>query len=165
MVTNQGADLLSLSQDSRILLVFLRHFGCVFCKEALEDIRNIESELRDQGVQVVFVHMGEEAEADLFFEKYKLAHMPRIASPDQAYYKQFQLGRGRASQLASFRVFLRGFEAASKGHLPGAVLGDGFQMPGVFLVSKGRVVFEYRHSTAADRPDYLQIAADHAGHS
>jgi len=162
MVTNHGTDLKTLSHNFPILLVFLRHFGCVFCKEALEDIRNIESELKDRNVQVVFVHMGEESDAQPFFDKYKLAHMPRVASPDQSFYKMFHLGRGRASQLASFTVFLRGFEAASKGHYPGAILGDGFQMPGVFLVKQGRVVYEYRHSTAAERPDYLQIVADHS---
>jgi len=37
-------------------------------------------------------------------------------------------------------------------------VGDGFRMPGAFLVSSGRVVHTYRHATAADRPDYVELA-------
>jgi hypothetical protein len=31
-------------------------------------------------------------------------------------------------------------------------------MPGAFLVKGGRLVKEYRHATAGDRPDYCQLS-------
>jgi hypothetical protein len=40
----------------------------------------------------------------------------------------------------------------------GRLAGDGFQMPGVFLIFKGEVIRSYRHHTAADRPDYINLA-------
>ncbi|MBK8548548.1 MAG: hypothetical protein IPL63_14650 [Saprospiraceae bacterium] len=36
--TNKGNNLLDLSYQSPVLLVFLRHFGCVYCKESMMDI-------------------------------------------------------------------------------------------------------------------------------
>jgi hypothetical protein len=32
-------------------------------------------------------------------------------------------------------------------------------MPGAFLVLNGKIVREYRHETAASRPDYCKLAA------
>ena len=46
-----------------------------------------------------------------------------------------------------------------KGHGVGTLGGDGFQMPGVFLIDKGKVQAEYRHESAADVPDYRGIAS------
>jgi hypothetical protein len=45
------------------------------------------------------------------------------------------------------------------GHGVGMLAGDGFQMPGAFLVLNGKIVREYRHDTAASRPDYCKLAA------
>jgi hypothetical protein len=40
----------------------------------------------------------------------------------------------------------------------GRLMGDGFQMPGVFLVHHGVVLRSFRHETAAQRPDYRALA-------
>ena len=37
--------------------------------------------------------------------------------------------------------------------------GDGFQMPGVFLIYHGEVLRSYRHQSVADRPHYTRFAA------
>jgi hypothetical protein len=63
------------------------------------------------------------------------------------------------SQLFGWRVWLRGFQAGiMKGHGVGMLVGDGFQMPGVFLLFHGEVINAYIHQNASDRPDYLKIA-------
>ena len=36
--------------------------------------------------------------------------------------------------------------------------GDGTQMPGVFLIHRGRVLHRFIHANAADRPDYAALA-------
>ena len=40
-------------------------------------------------------------------------------------------------------------------HGVGKLVGDGFQMPGAFLVKRNQIVKAYRHETSASRPDYL----------
>ena len=39
-ITDQGESLLELSQSSPRLVVFLRHAGCIFCRESLADLRD-----------------------------------------------------------------------------------------------------------------------------
>jgi hypothetical protein len=61
--------------------------------------------------------------------------------------------------LFGWNVWLRGFEAGVlKRHGLGMLKGDGFQMPGVFLLADGELQRSFRHRTAADRPDYEAIA-------
>jgi hypothetical protein len=37
------------------------------------------------------------------------------------------------------------------------VEGDATQMPGVFLLHRGEILKAFKHKTAADRPDYLDM--------
>ena len=57
MVTNNGDSVLNLTFENPVLLVFLRHFGCIFCKEALVDISKNRSKIETGGLKIVFVHM------------------------------------------------------------------------------------------------------------
>ena len=55
-------------------------------------------------------------------------------------------------------VWWRGFHAALlQSHGVGRLAGDGFQMPGVFLVFHGEILRSYRHQSAADRPNYADF--------
>ncbi|MBK9213569.1 MAG: hypothetical protein IPO14_11630 [Saprospiraceae bacterium] len=38
MKTNKGNKLYELSMQHGVLVVFLRHFGCAFCREALHEL-------------------------------------------------------------------------------------------------------------------------------
>ncbi|MBK8557721.1 MAG: redoxin domain-containing protein [Lewinellaceae bacterium] len=71
MVTaNSGESLADLSEKGTVLLVFLRHFGCSFCREAISDISKRRKKLEAKGVRVVLVHMATDLEtAEKFFKK------------------------------------------------------------------------------------------------
>ena len=45
-----------------------------------------------------------------------------------------------------------------EGYGIGWLRGDASQMPGAFVVAGGRVVAQFIHETAADRPDYVDLA-------
>lgn len=155
-----GRTLDSISLDQPILLVFLRHFGCTFCRETLADLRVQRSRIESAGVHIALVHMSAEPEAAEFFARYGLADVSRFSDPGRGLYRRFELRRGRWGQLFGPRVWMRGAHALfADGHGLGPPAGDGFQMPGTFLVLNGTVVHSYRHKTAADRPDYCKLAA------
>jgi hypothetical protein len=44
-----------------------------------------------------------------------------------------------------------------RGHGIGKLNGDGFRMPGAFVLIDGNVVVEHRATSAADQPDYLSM--------
>jgi hypothetical protein len=57
--------------------------------------------------------------------------------------------------------WIRGFESTiveGRGmSAPSEEIGDGFQMPGVFVLHKGEIKNAFIHQMSHDRPDYLEI--------
>ena len=49
--TETGRTLLELVDESPVLLIFLRHFGCSFCRQTLDDVSRIRRQIERQGVQ------------------------------------------------------------------------------------------------------------------
>ena len=59
MTTQKGHTLLNMSNEKPIMLVFLRHFGCQFCRQAMDELSKKRKELSEGGTELVFVHMAE----------------------------------------------------------------------------------------------------------
>lgn len=151
-----------LSEKQPILLVFLRHFGCSFCREAISDISNQRKSLEAKGVNIVMVHMADNPNiAEKYFKKYKLYPIQNIADPECRFYRAFGLGKGSPKQLFGLMNWIRGFQAGvMEGHgfaYQSLEIGDGFQMPGVFVVHQGEIKNSFIHNYAHDRPDYQAI--------
>lgn len=156
--TQYGLSIAELSQLSPVLLVFLRHAGCTFCREALADLAAQRKAIEETGTRMVLVHMGSEKHGQSFFRKYGLQNVARVSDPARTVYRAFGLGRGSFLKLFGPKVWIRGFQAGVlKRHGLGRLVGDGFQMPGVFVLFHGTVLRSYRHQSAADRPDYLRM--------
>ena len=158
--TQQGDSLGDLSFRKPVYLVFLRHFGCTFCREAIGELKGKKAAIEAEGMQIVFVHMGSPSEAEQYFKRYGYQQAVHISDPACTLYNTFRLRRGSFFQLFGLRSWIRGFEAGIlKGYGVGKLVGDGFRMPGVFVIFKGEIIKEYRHSHAADRPDYEALAS------
>lgn len=158
--TSKGNSLVDLSNKQPVMLVFLRHFGCTFCKEALYNIKKYRSQIEQQGTKIVLVNMQEENKCTQELAKYNLDDVEFIADPESLLYKAFKLKRGSILQLFGFKVLLRGFYLwFTKGAFISSPEGsDVYQMPGVFLIYKGAVVKQFIHESAADNPSYLDLA-------
>lgn len=160
--TTSGETLAQMAEKQPVMLVFLRFFGCSFCREAISDIANRRQKFENNGFRVVFVHMAPNAAvAEKFFRKYKLFPVDHISDPEKRFYALFGLGRGTPQQLFGLMNWIRGFQASVlEGHgaeLETPELGDGFQMPGVFVLHKGETIRSFVHRYAHDRPDYEEI--------
>jgi hypothetical protein len=104
--------------------------------------------------------MSREENAAQMVARYGLANVDRVSDSNLSVYKAFGLSRGRLMELFGPKVWWRGFQAGVLGrHGLGTLDGDGFQMPGVFVVFHGEVIRSYIHQSAADRPDYIQLAS------
>ncbi len=150
--------LLELSFQAPLLFVFLRHFGCTFCRETLADLAGRQADLSAEGVRPVLIHMSDDPRGQTVFAQYGLEEIDRIADPAKALYTAFGLGRGSASQLFGPKVMWRAlFGGAVARHGFGGLEGDGFQMPGAFLVREGRIERSWRASHAGERPDWAAL--------
>jgi peroxiredoxin len=149
--TNKGRSLLEASAHPT-LLVALRHNGCTFCRETLSDLQKARPTLEQRGVQVVLLLMEDNPE---FLERYGVADLERVIDPEREVYTALHLKRGRLGQLFGLSSWTRGFEAGVLNkHGIGWLEGDGFQMPGTFVLHRGEIVKAFRHNNAADRVDY-----------
>ncbi len=160
MRINTGETVFDLSQSHPVMVVFLRHFGCTFCREALADIAKRRSEIEALGTEVVFVHMSDDTTAERYFERYKLLPTRHVSDPECRYYAAFGLTKGNFNQLFGLKSWIRGFDSTVL-QLNGVgvrQIGDGFQMPGVFVLREGQVEDAYIHKVASDRPNYVNLA-------
>jgi len=159
MTTNTGSNLLEQSREKTVFLVFLRHFGCVFCKEALSDLAAMREDMASKGVAFVFVHMSNYGVADQYFKDFELEGVQHISDPEKQYYIEFGLRKGSFSQLYGLSTWMRGFSPDTKKYKLELAqhLGDSTQMPGIFVIQSGEIKDSYIHKLASDRPDYNKL--------
>jgi hypothetical protein len=155
-----GRTITALSSERPLLLVFLRHFGCTFCRQAVAEISEIRTDIEAKGTQLAFVHLADDdAKAQKFFEPHGLADLPRFADPEGKLFQAFGLVRGNWRNYLTYESILRTLIAWLEGHWVGLPAGDVQRMPGIFLVQRGQIRKAFRHKLVSDRPDYLQLAS------
>ncbi len=159
LLTNTNESISNLSMNGPVLLLFLRHFGCIFCRESLRDLSLKREEYEQQNITIVFVHMSDTATAEMYFRSFNLDGIKHISDPQCTYYNAFKLGKGTISQLFGFKNLVRGFEVTIGKGIPimASQLGDGNQMPGLFVIENGEVTGSFIHTYAGDKPDYDAI--------
>src|ERR1700734_3003259 len=85
--TETGRTLLELVDESPVLLIFLRHFGCSFCRQTLDDVSKIRGQIEARGIRPVFVHLGSPERAKPYFDYYHLSDVERISNPEATLYQ------------------------------------------------------------------------------
>jgi len=158
--TESGASLLALTEASPVLLIFLRHFGCSFCRQAISDVADLHAELASRGVRPVFVHLGTPERAKPFFDYYGIGDVERVSDPEAKTYQNpvFLLPRIHpALTLLQPSVWVGWLKGALFKHGIGAIKEDGHQMQGIFFLKGPKIVRQFRYRTIADEPDYLKL--------
>ena len=176
-------ELLSLWRDRRILLVFLRHLGCAFCRVHMDEITSIKGQLDKCDLDIVFVSLGTRESSRAFIEVY--------GNPPGEFYVSTDAVKGdingAAGAYAMMRlvrdatkvVTARGKEilaASKREHLPHlggsqeAFPGDIAQLGGVFILGPGNFCeYSFRSAFGGDTPDlgellkYAQLSQKPAG--
>lgn len=158
IIVNTGENLHDLSHQRPVMLVFLRHFGCIFCREALYDLAQRKDRIDTKNVELVFVHMASNEIADSYFKEFYLEGVKHISDPDCELYAKYGLVKGSFSQLFGLNTWVRGFETRKKGiRWTMEKIGDSLQMPGIFLITNGQLRNSYVHKTVSDKPNYDEL--------
>jgi peroxiredoxin len=158
MKTQSSLSLLSISNEKPIMLIFLRHFGCQFCREAMDDVSKLRPRLAASNMELILVHMAEKDVAEDYFRRFNLDGVEHISDPNCRFYTIFGLRAGNFTQLFGIQSWIRGFTVQGKyGNEVGKHLGNNFQMPGAFIISEGEIRDSYIHKYVSDRPDYSKM--------
>jgi hypothetical protein len=147
---------MDLSATRNLLVVFLRHTGCTFCREAMADLKQKLPTLTAQDTSVALVHMSPPEEFITFAKQYGFESLDAFSDPGRELYTAFELTRGSLWQLFGPAVWLAGIRAWRHG--VGMLAGDGFQMPGAFVLRDGKIIKAFKHQSAGARPDYCELA-------
>lgn len=151
--------LLDLSARGPALVVFLRHLGCVFCRQTLTDLREARAELDRLDVRLALVHMASDRQAELVFRMYGLDDVARYSDPDRSLHQAMGLRRASMRELMSTEMFKQGLEACVRNrHAMGVPRGDPMQMPGAFVIDRGLVLASFVPEYPWERPDYVALA-------
>ncbi|MEQ8843915.1 MAG: SelL-related redox protein [Phycisphaerales bacterium] len=149
----RGRSLREISGERPTLTLLVRHSGCTFCKEALSDLAQQRERIEEAGLAIAVVSMSDADSLARVAGRYGLGDVHLVSDPQRSVYRALEVGRGSFMQLFGPVVWVRGLVATLRGHVVGGLEGDGFQMPGAFVLHEGKVIRAYRHKTAADRPD------------
>jgi peroxiredoxin len=142
-----------------VLLVFLRHFGCVFCREWLARLQARYSELAQAGLLVIAVGLGQPADA-LRTGRRHAPDLTVLAAPDSTPYAAYGIVRAGMGQLLSPRTFKAGARAAVAGHTQGRATGDQQMLGGAFVIDRlGVVRLAHYDSFPGDLPDLERLIA------
>ena len=158
--TESGANLLALAEASPMLLVFLRHFGCSFCRQAISDVSELQGELYRRNVRPVFVHMGTPERAQPFFDYYGISGAERVSDPGAEMYRHPVFALHRINPWVIFTqpaVWMGWLKGTLFEHGVGKIEESAAQMPGLFYLKGTVIVRRFRYRTIADEPDYLRL--------
>ncbi len=150
--------MLNLLDERPMLLIFLRHFGDAFTREAIHDVANAVPALERRGVRPVFVHMGSPERARPFFQRFGLADVERVSDPEMKLYRAPVFNLLKTTALPHFFGATAYLELAKRAlwrygaGSPGKE--DPTQLPGVFFLKNRAIYRAFRHKNLGERPDY-----------
>jgi peroxiredoxin len=135
-----------------LVIVFMRHFGCAFCREHLIRLGRAYEEIKAAGGEVVAAFQYR-AEPTRNFCRSRGVPFDCLGDPKKEGYRAVGLGRGGVKEYLGPKVWLRWPRAARVGAHVGKPQGDVAQRPGTFVVdTDGRVVFAHYNSDSTDNP-------------
>ncbi len=161
-VDQNGRSLVELSTARPVVILALRHAGCTFCREALADLAAERAAIESAGFQIAVVTMSRGDSLAQLARRYELEGISWISDREQILYRAFELPRGTFAQLFGPRIWRRAWQALMRGHGLGKLDGDGFQLPGILVVSRGQVLKVHRHAHAAERISPARFALESA---
>ena len=138
------------------VVVWLRHYGCVFCREQAAEMRAVADDIAALGAELVFVGNGSPAQARDFQEKFAPDSIV-LTDPDLRTYRLIGARHGVLKTLGP-RVWRSGLRALRSGARQTRVKGHPFQQGGVLILVPGdRAVYSHISGEAGDHPPVADV--------
>lgn len=143
-----------LRNSEDVTLVFLRHRGCLFTREWMQELREAAA---DSTSRVVLVHQGSEEEFDRTLRPL-WPEAETISDPGARLYEEWAVKRGGWREMFGLRSWLAGIPAFLRGNRIGWKGGaDGWTLPTAVRIKDREVVWEHRGVHAGDHPDLAAL--------
>jgi AhpC/TSA antioxidant enzyme len=143
--------------DHPAVIVWLRHFGCVFCREQVAEIRANRGAIEALGGGIAFVGNGS-ARAAAWFQQRYAADSTVLTDPELVSYRAIGARSGLLSTLGP-GAWGAGIRAFRSGARQSTTKGHAYQQGGLVVMAPGsRVLYQHVSRAAGDHapvPDVL----------
>jgi peroxiredoxin len=144
--------------DGPLAVVFVRHFGCIFCRERAAQVCARKAEFERRAARVVLVGPGAPDKAARFAERHGCGFAV-FTDPTLGVQQQAGLRRGFGTTLR-LRALLNLLRALRRGFRQTAVEGDAWQQGGALVFdSEGRLRHVQADRVAGDPLDLDRLLA------
>jgi peroxiredoxin len=149
------------------VLVFVRHFGCVFCRQMAVDIHRHRDQFEEADVELAVIGHGSPAHA-ADFRKLQNVDLRLLVDPDRKVYELAGAKVATLNELIGPRQILRGLRATVMSRLKqgsiavhqGKILGHAAQLGGVLIIAPdGSVRYAHLSEESGDNPPAREVLA------
>jgi peroxiredoxin len=140
------------------VVVWLRHFGCVYCTEHAREMMSLKSTIEQAGGRLVFVGNGGPRHAKSFQSR-ETPGATVLTDPGLGSYKAIGARRGVLSTLGpqTWAFALRAFRSGAR---QTTVKGHAFQQGGVLVIApRNSIAYIYLSKSAGDHPPGEDVLA------
>jgi peroxiredoxin len=144
-----------------LVVMFMRHFGCAFCREHLIKMGRAQKDFEASGAEIVAIFQYS-AEATRDFCASRKVQFDCLGDPLREAYAEVEVGRGGRDQVLGRKIARKYLKTIVRSRVVGSIdKGDDMlQLPGTFVVGKdGRVVFAHYAVSSADNPPVADVLA------
>lgn len=158
-IDGSSVNLASYWQQRPLVVVFLRHLGCIFCREQVMRLRRDYQIISPLG-NIVCIAQGDHQTGKAFSILFETPFPLLMCGSDLGVYSAYGLVRGTFRQIFGIVPMFRAIKAMFGGSLQGPMMGEGMQMPGTFVVGKdGLIKLVHRHVDISDHIETAEIMA------
>jgi peroxiredoxin len=154
-LSDSGESLYTVSQTQPVILIFLRHFGCSFCREMLHELSESRMDFWNKNHRMVIVHMSSDEEAYQYLKLYNLESVAQISDPACVLYEAFGVSRATYSQTFHIKSWWKAFVLMCKGVFIGKLSGDGFRKAASAIIYKGEIMKVSKPEYVFEQPDLI----------
>jgi peroxiredoxin len=162
MITTADGRHLALSvlwQDRPLVLTFLRHLGCIFCREAVARLVALQPSLTAAGADVAVVALATPTQAAAFCRQ-RAPGLRCLAEPSGDLYRAFSVGRITPAMLVRPAAIAAGVRATLAGHVQGRTVGDAGWVPAAFVIGRdGRIAYAHYARHPGDHAPEAELLA------
>jgi hypothetical protein len=142
-------ELASLWRERCVVVAFLRHFGCILCRQRAALLDGLRAEIRARGAGLVLIGSGTHTQAREFAQSAAFAGELYV-DPKREAFQALGLHRS-VLRVLDPRALWRAAAARRAGFRGGPLAGDPWQQGGTLVVGPGnRLHFAHRDRRADD---------------
>jgi hypothetical protein len=158
LVGESSKNLWTLSFEKKCVLVFLRHFGCLFCKNMVANIFLEKDWLKQQRYHTVFIHQSDPLVSKEFFKQFGFESYLEISDPYRSCYKAFEIGSANLFHLLNPKAIYGAWDSYQQGHRMSEADGNVWQMPGLVILHEGEILKRHQFSHVGEMPSIRNVA-------